>query len=160
MSLTAFHFNKPLFLCICSTSLLKTLLEKEKLLVMSTFSFFHSVFCPFGELCSFYIKFIIFLQTLSVWRNQTLLFGRGLTNAFDLGKSWILLLVRGIPLPNHPEFLWPWKNSQWKTVWEKQKMLVTSIFCFPQYFPSVKHKVCHSAVFTLLSANVSDFGSS
>ena len=31
--------NKPWFLRVCSTSLLKTLREKEKLLVMSNFSF-------------------------------------------------------------------------------------------------------------------------
>ena len=40
--------NKPWFSCVCSTSLLKTLWEKEKLLVMSNFSFSHSVFYPFG----------------------------------------------------------------------------------------------------------------
>ena len=36
--------NKPWFLRVCSTSLLKTLWEKEKLLIMSNFSFSHSVF--------------------------------------------------------------------------------------------------------------------
>ena len=39
--------NKPLFLRVCSTSLLKTLWEKENLLVTSKFSFSHSVFNPF-----------------------------------------------------------------------------------------------------------------
>ena len=39
-----------LVLRVCSTSLLKTLLEKEKLLVTSNFFFSHSVFYPFGEL--------------------------------------------------------------------------------------------------------------
>ena len=39
--------NKPLFSCVCSTSLLKTQWEKEKLLVTSNFSFSHSVFYPF-----------------------------------------------------------------------------------------------------------------
>ena len=38
--------NKPCFLGVCSTSLFKTLWEKEKLLVTSNFSFFHSVFYP------------------------------------------------------------------------------------------------------------------
>ena len=42
--------NKPWFLRVCSTSLLKTLWEKEKLLVMSNFSFSCSVFYPFEEL--------------------------------------------------------------------------------------------------------------
>ena len=36
--------DKPWFLCACSRSLLKTLWEKEKLLVTSKFSFSHSVF--------------------------------------------------------------------------------------------------------------------
>ena len=40
--------NKPWFLRVCSTSLLKTLWEKEKLLVTSNFSFSHRVFHPFG----------------------------------------------------------------------------------------------------------------
>ena len=40
--------NKPWFLRVCSTSLLKTLWEKEKLLVTSNFSFSHIVFYPFG----------------------------------------------------------------------------------------------------------------
>ena len=43
--------NKPLFLHVCSTNLLKTLWEKKILLVMSNFFvFLHSVFKPSGEL--------------------------------------------------------------------------------------------------------------
>ena len=38
--------NKPWFLHVCSRSLLKTLWEKEKLLVMSNFFYSHSVFYP------------------------------------------------------------------------------------------------------------------
>ena len=49
--------NKPWFLCVCRTSLLKTLWVKEKLLVTGNFSFFHSVFYPFGELFAIFIKF-------------------------------------------------------------------------------------------------------
>ena len=51
--------NKPWFLCVCSTSLLKTLRKKEKLLAMSDFSFSHSVFYPFEEFYSIFIKFEI-----------------------------------------------------------------------------------------------------
>ena len=39
--------NKPWFLRICSTSVLKTLWEKEKLLVTSNFSLSRSIFYPF-----------------------------------------------------------------------------------------------------------------
>ena len=49
--------NKPWFLCVCNASLLKTLREKEKLLVTSNFSFSHSVFYPFGELFAIFVKF-------------------------------------------------------------------------------------------------------
>ena len=57
--------NKPLFLHVCSTSILKTLWEKEKLLVKSNFSFSHSVFLMFGELSAIFIKFIIVVCKLS-----------------------------------------------------------------------------------------------
>ena len=39
--------NKPWFFSVWNTSLLKTLREKDKLLVTSNFSFSHSVFYPF-----------------------------------------------------------------------------------------------------------------
>ena len=62
--------NKPWFFCVCSTSLLKTLWEKEKLLIMSNFSFSYSVFYPFGELSAIFIKFeICQLLTLLVWKS-------------------------------------------------------------------------------------------
>ena len=51
--------NKPCFLRVSSTSLLKTLWEKEKFLVTSNFSFSHSIFYPFGELYANFIKFEI-----------------------------------------------------------------------------------------------------
>ena len=54
--------NKPWFLCVCSVSLLKTLWEKEKLLIISnSSSFSHSVFYLFGDLSSIFIKFEIVL---------------------------------------------------------------------------------------------------
>ena len=49
--------NKPWFLCVCRTSLSKTLWEKVKLLIVSNFSFSHSVFYIFGELSAILIKF-------------------------------------------------------------------------------------------------------
>ena len=47
--------NKPWFLRVCSTGLLKKLREKEKLLVTSNFSFSHSVFYLFVELFAIFI---------------------------------------------------------------------------------------------------------
>ena len=48
--------NKPLFSRVYSINLLKTLWEKEKLLVASNFSFSHSIFSPFGEHSAIFIK--------------------------------------------------------------------------------------------------------
>ena len=56
--------KKPLFLRVCSTSLLKTPWEKEKFLVTSNFSFSHSVFYPFGKLSAIFIKFEIVVDKL------------------------------------------------------------------------------------------------
>ena len=62
--------NKLLFLCVCSTSLLKTLWEKEKLVVTSNFSFSHSAFYPFGQLSSIFIKLKIAIWKLYwVWES-------------------------------------------------------------------------------------------
>ena len=71
--------NKPWFLRICSTSLLKILWEKEKLLVTSNFTFSHSVFyfhlfpqcfLPFqSTFCHFHFIQNCRLQTLSVWKS-------------------------------------------------------------------------------------------
>ena len=65
--------NKPWYLRVCSTILLKTLCEKEKLLVTSNFSFSHSVFYLSGELSAISIKFKnCRLQTFSVWKSLKL----------------------------------------------------------------------------------------
>ena len=70
--------NKPWFSRVCCTSLLKTLWEKEKLLVTSNFSFSHSVFYPFTELYATYINFEIVVCNLFE-------FGRGLSMSFGKG---------------------------------------------------------------------------
>ena len=51
--------TSPGFLGVYSTSLLKTPWEKEKLLIMSNFSFFHSVFYPCQKRSAIFIKFEI-----------------------------------------------------------------------------------------------------
>ena len=71
--------NKPWFLRVCSTSLLKTLWEKEKLLVTSNFSFSHSVFYPFKELSAIFVKFkIVVCKVFEFGRVSNLSFGKGL----------------------------------------------------------------------------------
>ena len=80
--------NKPWFLHVCSTSLLKTLCEKEKLLVTSNSSFSHINLNPFGNLSDIFIKLQIVVCTLSVWKSlkifvwkrvRTVLYYMGLT---------------------------------------------------------------------------------
>ena len=71
--------NKPWFSRVCTTGLLKTLWEKEKLLIMSNFSFSLSVFYPLREHSAILIKFIILVCKLFQFgRVQSLLFGKGL----------------------------------------------------------------------------------
>ena len=68
--------NKRFFLCVCSTSLLRTRLEKQKLLVKSNFSFSHSIFYLLGELSAILIKFRIVICKL-FGRVENLSFGKG-----------------------------------------------------------------------------------
>ena len=70
--------NKCWFLCVHSTSLLKTLWEKEKLLVTSNFSLSHCVFYLFGEFSVIFIKFeTAICKLFQFGRIQNLLFGKG-----------------------------------------------------------------------------------
>ena len=71
--------NKPWFSRVCSTSLLKTLWEKEKLLVTSNFSFSHSVFYPNGELPAVFIKTkIVVCKLFQFGKVKNLSFGKEL----------------------------------------------------------------------------------
>ena len=58
--------NKPRFLHVCSTSLLKTLWEMEKVLIKSNFSFSHSVFYHLRELSFIFIKLKIVVCSTSL----------------------------------------------------------------------------------------------
>ena len=53
--------TKPWFLCVCSTSLLKTPWKKDKLLITSNFSFTHYVFYLSEEHFAIFIKSGIFI---------------------------------------------------------------------------------------------------
>ena len=58
--------NNPWFLRVCRTILLKTLWEKEKLLIKSNFSFSHRVFYPLGEFSAIFIKFEFVICKLQI----------------------------------------------------------------------------------------------
>ena len=83
--------NKPLVLRVCNTSLLKTLWEKEKLLVTSNFSFSHIVFFfPLGKLSAIFILFkIVVCKPFQFGRVKNVWFGKGL---MDLGPVSISIL--------------------------------------------------------------------
>ena len=71
--------NKPMFLRVYHTSLLKTLWEKKILLVTSNFSFSHSVLYPFGELCYIFTKSeIVVCKCFQFGRVENLSFGKWL----------------------------------------------------------------------------------
>ena len=77
--------NKPWFLHVCITSLSKTWWKKKKLLVMSNFFFSHSVFYPFGELSTIFIKFEAVICKLSRFGSiYNLSFGKGLTHSHTM----------------------------------------------------------------------------
>ena len=70
--------NKPWILPVCSICLLKTLWEKEKLLVTINFSFFRSVFYPFEELSAILNNpEIVICKLFPFGRVQNLLFWKG-----------------------------------------------------------------------------------
>ena len=72
------------------TSLLKTVWEKEKLLVMSNFSFSHSVFYPPGELSAIFVKFeTVICRLFQFERVPNFLFGKGLNPLFRTVDSLI-----------------------------------------------------------------------
>ena len=109
--------NKPWFLRVCRTSLLKTLREKEKLLITSNFSFSHSVFYPFGEHSAIFFQFqIVVCKLFQFGKVQNLLFGKGITEiskwscvvsyqltAYMYGKTSSFN-----PLKCNPDFQQPW----------------------------------------------------
>ena len=77
--------NKPWFLRVYRTSLLKTLLEKEKLVVKSNFSFSRFVFYPFGEVYAVFVKFeIVVCKLFKFGWIHNLLFGKGLNAALNI----------------------------------------------------------------------------
>ena len=70
--------NRLCFLRFCSTSLLKTLLEKKKLLVTSNFSFSRSVSYSFGELSDIFITLrIVVCKLFSLEETKICGLGKG-----------------------------------------------------------------------------------
>ena len=87
--------KKPWFLRVYRTNLLKTLWEKEKLLVTSNFSFSHSISYPFQELSAIFIKFKTVVSKLFQFgRVQNLSFGKELKhNRKNIGHCYISEII-------------------------------------------------------------------
>ena len=121
--------NKPWFSRVYSSSLLKTLREKEKFLVTSNFSFSNSVFYPFGELSAIFIK------------------------------SKIVVCKLFNPFPNKPWFLHVCNTSLLKTLREKEKLLVKSNFSFSHnvFYLFEEHSAI-SIKFEIVVCNLFQFG--
>ena len=123
--------NKPWFLRACNSSLLKTLREKEKLLVTSNFSFSHSVFYPFGELSAIFIQFeIVVCKHFDFGRVKDLSFGKGLSRAictclWVLTKAMCKILTsikfKGV-LQMTILMCCNFSLIRYKTLWEKEKI--------------------------------------
>ena len=118
--------NKPWFSRVCSRSLLKTLQEKEELVVTSNFSFSHSVFYPFQKLSAIFIKSEI--AVCKVFQFGSLKFI--VWERVHIKISVLLIEWCYDPFPNKPLFLRICSKSLSKPLWEKKKLLIMSTFSF------------------------------
>ena len=88
--------NKPLFIRVCSRSLLKTLWEKKTFLVTSNFSLSNSVFYPF-----FFFKLsTIFITNFKLLSAKS--FKLEELKVFRFGKGKLVKIFNS--LPQNPEF--------------------------------------------------------
>ena len=122
--------NKPWFLRVCSISLMKTLWEKEKLLVTSNFSFSHIVFYPFGELSAIFIKFEIVVWRLSVLKSLKFVVWKRVKMVLMLSKVYSHKVRGELLTLYHSEVSTTLGCKSFGTLPEKEKMLVTIIFSF------------------------------
>ena len=95
---------KPWLLRVCSTSLLKTLWGKEKLLVTSNFSFSHSIFYSFENFLSPRQIQHCRLQTLSVWKSLKFVVWERVMSCelpTELWRLWGKECKRGLVFSSH-----------------------------------------------------------
>ena len=113
------HFpNKPWFLHVSNTSLLKTPWEKEKLLATSNFSFSHCVFYPIRELSAIFMKFeIVICKLFQFGRVWNLSFGKELRK-FHIMKKWLI---------SYDELSCPARVAQWWACRTHDLVVVSSI---------------------------------
>ena len=100
---------------------IETLWEKKKMLVTSTFFFSHNVF----------------KRLFPRLRQKSSLCGKGLIDVHVKSNFFSKLYYFWLPLnpfPNKPWFLYVCSTSHFKTLWEKEKLLITSNFSFSHIF--------------------------
>ena len=109
--ITSFNLfpNKPWSLRVCSKSLLKTLWEKEKLLITSNFSFSQWLLPVWKTFCHFHQTWNCRLQTISVW------------------KSLKFVIWERVNMPEERIYL-TWKHDKGEDAGNHHFLL------FPQYF--------------------------
>ena len=129
----------PLFLCVCCTSLTKTLEKGEIARDEQFLPFPNSVFYPLKNFlpCSSNSK-LLSANSFRLEESKNLLFGKRLT------------LHHTITTFNDPD-----REALLKTLWEKEKMLVTSISSFSHNVlqPSKKQTSNFQSHFVLSSAH-------
>ena len=119
--------NKPWFLRVCSTGLLKTL-RKEEIASNKQFLLFPECFLPIWRtFCHFHQILNCRLQSLSVWKSLE-----------------FIVWERINPFPHNAAFWRPWETSLLKTLWEKDKFACNEQFLlFPQCFLPVRITLFH-----------------
>ena len=105
--------NKSWFLRVCSTSLLKTMWEKEKLLVTNNFFFSHGVFLSIlSTFRHFYQIWNFRLQTLSVWKTPKFVVWERVKASYSKSnQNWFPDASWRVSLLIHHTVLWMWKTS-------------------------------------------------
>ena len=98
------------------------------MLVTSIFSFSYNVF--YSIKVRIYITFKVIICKLSVWKSLNFVVWSGVNHPQSTGIICSIIIIDDRKQPNNPGVQQPWKSSLLKTLWEKEKMLVTSIFSF------------------------------
>ena len=120
--------NKPFFLRVCSINLLKTLWEKEKMLLMNNITFSYSFFYPFGKFSTIFINLKIIVCSLLLWKSIK-----------------FVVWERINPVLHNLEFLTTRRRKLLKTYWEKENLLVNRrIFSFSHIAFYDGKRICHS----------------
>ena len=123
-----FFLNPSLYILILThwkKSFMKTLWKKVKLHKMSNFTLFHKVFYAICILKSFKSHISVVICSF---------FEFGTVSKWCIGEwvKWNTLNDPRLfnPFPHNDTFWRLWKTSLLKTLWEKEKLLVTSNFSF------------------------------